>query len=358
MIFAGDTRPSENCLTAVQAQLQTRTQNQQNIYEVNAQGGLFELPAGQVRAAVGFQFRENRAQFIPDILQSTSSFADQVVGVYPTGYMDARILTRDTYAELLIPILRDQGLKNLELEFGGRYSNYSATDSTFTYKVALNAELNDWFRLRGGYNRATRAPNLGELFLATQEIFTVGGNFGDPCGLRSNAPYSAAGAIDPLTGEPYPDPQVGAGETDDPQLAPGQTQAGADSAYLICQAMMGGPGSNAMLLGLALLLAPRAARATRDLWRRRMGDGLLRFILALLPAIFLPALYFGFVTLLYVEYMGLGPLPPVPSAGMLLQEAQQHLLVTPLASAATSSRLRTMLAAVNPAAMTITSPLR
>jgi iron complex outermembrane receptor protein len=246
MIFAGDARPSENCLTAVNATLQTRTQNQQNIYEVNAQGGLFDLPAGQVRAAVGFQFRENRAQFIPDILQSTSSFADQVVGVYPTGYLDARMLTRDTYGELLVPVLRDvPGVQSLELELGGRYSNYSATDSTFTYKIAGSLQFNDMLRLRGGFNKATRAPNLGELFLNVQEIFTIGGNFGDPCGLRSNAPYSAAGANDPVTGTPVLDPVVSGTETPIPQLAPGQTQAGADSAYLVCQALMGTTGTTA-----------------------------------------------------------------------------------------------------------------
>jgi outer membrane receptor protein involved in Fe transport len=246
MIFAGDARPSEDCLTAVKAQLQTRTQNQLNSYEINLQGGLFDLPAGQVRAAMGFNFRENRAQFVPDVLQSTSSFADQVVGVYPTGYMDARLLTRDTYAELLVPVLENlPGIRRLELELGGRYSNYSATASTWTYKISGNLQFNDQWRLRGGYNRATRAPNLGELFLATQEIFTIGGNFGDPCGLRTNAPYGAAGAIDPNTNLPYPDPNVTGNETPYPELPPGQTQAGANSAYLICRAMMGNTGATA-----------------------------------------------------------------------------------------------------------------
>jgi hypothetical protein len=83
----------------------------------------------------------------------------------------------------------------------------------------------------GGYNKATRAPNLGELFLNTQEFFGTGGAFGDPCGARSNAPYGAGGvAPDPIPGNP-------ATETT-PQLASGQTLAGAQSAYLICQAMM------------------------------------------------------------------------------------------------------------------------
>ena len=50
-IFNGDAVPSADCQYAVQAPLQTRTQNQQDIFELNLQGGLFDLPAGELRAA-------------------------------------------------------------------------------------------------------------------------------------------------------------------------------------------------------------------------------------------------------------------------------------------------------------------
>ncbi|MEJ1960290.1 MAG: hypothetical protein WDO56_01520 [Gammaproteobacteria bacterium] len=62
-LFKGDARPSDDCLYAVQASLQTRTENQQDIVELNFQGGLFNLPAGEVRAATGYQSRRNSAQF-------------------------------------------------------------------------------------------------------------------------------------------------------------------------------------------------------------------------------------------------------------------------------------------------------
>jgi outer membrane receptor protein involved in Fe transport len=111
-------------------------------------------------------------------------------------------------------------------------------NSEWTYKVLGNWEVKDWLRLRGGYNRATRSPNLGELFLNPQEIFTGGGSFGDPCSVRANAPFGAGG----FTGGV--DPVLSSTEAV-PALAPGQTQAGADSTHLICQQMMGGPGSTA-----------------------------------------------------------------------------------------------------------------
>jgi outer membrane receptor protein involved in Fe transport len=235
MIFRGDVTASDDCRNAVIANLQTRTANQQDIAELNAQGGLFEMWAGEVRGAAGFQYRKNASQFSPDILQSTSSFLDQVVGVYPTGYLDASTSVRDYYGELLVPLVSDLPfMKRLELELGGRYSDYADTDSTFTYKATANVQFTDWLRLRGGYNRATRAPNLGELFLNEQEIFGGGAaNFGDPCSGRSNAPFGAAGVA--------PDPVDNPNELP-PELAASQTVAGATSTYLICQAQMGSVG--------------------------------------------------------------------------------------------------------------------
>jgi outer membrane receptor protein involved in Fe transport len=237
--FAGDARLSNDCYNAINADLQTRAQNKQDIIEVNFQGVLAKMKPGELRAAFGLQNRNNSATFVPDILQSTYSFTDQVVGVYPTGYLDAGTKAHDAYLETLVPLLADhKGFRRLELELGARYSKYDqgATDSATTWKALINWEINDWLRFRGGFNRATRAPNIGELFLNQQEIFTVGGNnYGDPCGLRSTAPFGAAG-----TG---PDPILTAGETQ-PVLAPGSTAASAASARLICEAMMGAAGAN------------------------------------------------------------------------------------------------------------------
>ena len=229
-LFAGDAKPTDDCLYAVQAVLQTRTENQQDIIELNFEGGLFNLPAGEVRGAAGYQGRRNSAQFNPDILQSTASFTDQVIGVYPTGYLNAETSVKDYYGELLVPVVGGMKfLKKVELDLGGRQSNYSNTKDTFTFKINGNIEVNDEVRFRGGFNRATRAPNLGELYLNLQQVFGAGGSFGDPCGPLSNSPFGAGGAI------PNPYPNV-AGNS---KLAGGQTAAGAQSTYLICQQQMG-----------------------------------------------------------------------------------------------------------------------
>jgi outer membrane receptor protein involved in Fe transport len=236
--FRGDQPLSQDCFNAINATLQTRAQNTQDIVELNFEGSLAEMRAGDLRMAAGYQMRENSATFVPDILQSTVSFTDQVIGVYPTGYMDASTSVDDLYLEMLVPLVADvRGIQRLELELGARTSDYEHTDKENTYKALLNWEINDWVRLRGGFNRSTRAPNLGELFLGQQEIFQIGGNnFGDPCALRSAAPYGAGGTgVDPVF-----DPTL---ETQ-PQLAAGQTPQGAASARLICEAMMGTLAAN------------------------------------------------------------------------------------------------------------------
>ncbi|MES2625305.1 MAG: TonB-dependent receptor [Pseudomonadota bacterium] len=234
--FKGDLPMSEDCFNAIAANLQTRTQNKQDIIELNFQGALVDLPAGESRWAAGYQNRRNSAKFYPDILQSTVSFTDQVIGVYPTGAMDAGTSVDDYYAEALVPVVSDVPfIQMLELELGARYSDYQHTDAETTWKALANWEINDRLRIRGGFNRATRAPNLGEMFLNSQEIFAVGGqNFGDACGLRSNSPFGAGGAL--------PDPQLAPGEPPT-SLAPGQTTAGQVSTLLICQALMGGAGN-------------------------------------------------------------------------------------------------------------------
>jgi outer membrane receptor protein involved in Fe transport len=231
-IFNGDAKPSDDCVYAVAAPLQSRTEVQQDIGELNLQGGLFELPAGEVRAAAGYQYRRTAAQYSPDILQSTAEFTDSALGLYPAGYMDSTTKARDVYGELLVPVLKDFGVRKFELELGGRHSDYDLTDSTFTYKMLGNLEINDFVRLRGGYNRATRAPNLGEMFLPLQQTRLGDSTYGDPCGVASNSPFGAGGAIpNPVPGQPS-------------AVAGGQTAAGAQSTYLICRAQMGTAGAD------------------------------------------------------------------------------------------------------------------
>ena len=242
-IFNGGAAASADCLYAVEAVLQESTTTQQDVLELNLQGGLFNTWAGEVRAAAGYQSRRNAAQFTPDILQSSASIIDQAVGISPTGYMYAQTKAHEYYAEALVPVLQDFFVKKVELELGARFSEYSLTDHTLTWKALANVEITDRIRFRGGYNRATRAPNLGEMFLPQQQGGPGAASaYGDPCSLRSNSPFGAGGAFTVANATQLLYDVFAGSKT--PTLAAGQTAAGAESARLICVAQMDALNAN------------------------------------------------------------------------------------------------------------------
>ena len=189
---------SEDCLEAMRADLKNRSKFRQTIVETNLQGGLFALPAGDVRAAVGASYREMEYQFLNDTLTTQGrSYLSQALGIYPSGEVDAMIDVKEVYGEVLVPILADTPFfRELNLELGGRMSDYSTTGTSWTYKALLDWAVNDWFRIRGGYNRAERAPNIGELFLAAQQTFGVN-NRGDVCSRLNPFGFSANPAVNP-----------------------------------------------------------------------------------------------------------------------------------------------------------------
>ena len=183
---------SEDCLAAIRADLKNRTYTRQTIAEANAQGKLIDLPAGELRAALGASYRELDFEFTNDTLTTQgTSFQDQALGIYPSGDSEGFFDVKEVYGELLVPILADiPFIQQLNLELGGRVSNYSTTGTSYTYKILGDWEVTDWLRFRGGYNRAERAPNIAELYLARQQTFGFN-NVGDLCSRANPGPYSA-----------------------------------------------------------------------------------------------------------------------------------------------------------------------
>jgi outer membrane receptor protein involved in Fe transport len=183
---------SQDCLNAIKADIKTRSVMKQTVWEGDFQGSLFHLPAGDVKAAVGLSYRSNDYVFENDTLTTQGeSFIEQAVGLYPSGNSSGRITAKELYGELLVPVLSDlPGIKKLELELGGRASKYNTTGTSLTYKAIANWEVTHWLRFRGGYNRAERAPNIAELYLAPQQTFAYAAG-GDVCSINNSLKYSA-----------------------------------------------------------------------------------------------------------------------------------------------------------------------
>ncbi|MXP26416.1 TonB-dependent receptor [Altererythrobacter indicus] len=128
--------------------------------------------------ALGGEYRKYTADQVSD---SASSTQDEVLGTgAPSPSYSGEYDVWEAYAELNVPLIEDQPFINsLSAEGGIRYSHYSTSGDTWTYKGGLNWEPIDGLRFRGNYQHAVRAPNLEELFLPAST--GLGSLSKDPC---------------------------------------------------------------------------------------------------------------------------------------------------------------------------------
>ena len=130
-----------------------------------------------VQVAFGAEYRQDRLESTTDVTFSSGDGAGQGG---PTIGISGATHVAEGFAEAKIPIAQDQDMaKDLSLELAARYSSYDHI-TTNTYKVGADWAPTDDFRLRGSYDRAVRAPNVVDLFLAQgTNLFDMAH---DPCG--------------------------------------------------------------------------------------------------------------------------------------------------------------------------------
>ncbi|MCD9029556.1 TonB-dependent receptor [Luteimonas sp. BDR2-5] len=191
---------SPECRDYLVAATASSTRFDQEVLEANLQGGLFDLPAGEVRFAAGLGWRRNSYEFLPDRLLRQGG----IVGVPARGPSSGSTSVREAYVEALVPLLYDRPLAHaLDLGLGYRYSDYDVSGGVDTYKLDFNWALTPGLRLRGGYQRAVRAPSVGELYVAAEtesnSYGLVANGQGDQCEagspLRSGANAAAVEAL-------------------------------------------------------------------------------------------------------------------------------------------------------------------
>lgn len=168
------------------------------IASASVSGFLGELTegAGDIGFAVGGEYRKVAARFLPD----TALASGDVVGFNAGSPTDGQYDVKEIFAELNIPVF-DNGSQRLELSGAARYSDYSLDNvgGVWTYAGGVEFGVTPDITLRGQYQRAVRAPNVGELF-GGQAIGFPGAT--DPCGIAANAGNAAITAICVATGVP------------------------------------------------------------------------------------------------------------------------------------------------------------
>ncbi len=144
-------------------------------------GDLFEMPAGAVATAFGVEYREEVISVRPNEAQLLNDLAAQAIA--PTVVEGGYDLF-EVFGEARVPILNDQfGLQGLALEGAVRFADYSTVGQVTTWNTNLDMDVNEQLKIRAGYSRAIRAPNLDEL------LAPVGAGFRpvtDPCVAENN----------------------------------------------------------------------------------------------------------------------------------------------------------------------------
>jgi len=166
----------------------------QTVVQGSVQGSLFKLPAGDVQLAILADTRRNTYKFNP----STSLSSGDIEAVVASSASQGHTSVKEIAVELKVPLLRDVPFfQDLSVDAAARYSDYKPTGGVWAWKADLKWTPVDALLLRGGYQRAVRAPNIGELYAAAsggQVTFGTPPLGGEPCDYRTTGRQSANGS--------------------------------------------------------------------------------------------------------------------------------------------------------------------
>jgi len=132
--------------------------------------------ADSIMVAAGVEHRVEKYARVSDTVFQDGSLLGQGG---PTPGIEGSYNVKEVFAEANIPLLQGvSGFEQLNLDLAYRYSKYNTSGGTDTYRVGFDWEPMDLLRIRAGYNRAVRAPNVAELF-STRSLGLWSGV--DPC---------------------------------------------------------------------------------------------------------------------------------------------------------------------------------
>ncbi len=149
------------------------TTTQLSVFNANASGVLFDLPAGSVHSAFGVEYRELDSEFIAD--QSIARIG------YPLGKPvppPNNYNVKSLYAEFNAPLLENKSYGKLDLNVGVHYGDYSTGESNTTLQGSFNYQPLDSINIRATYNEVFHEPSIDLLFAKPINTFPIAI---DPC---------------------------------------------------------------------------------------------------------------------------------------------------------------------------------
>ena len=166
--------------------LLTRTTQKMAGGQIN--GEVWDLPAGPLGLAAGFEWRKEFSSAVPDALTQAGLNAGNATP--PTS---GEFSVKEIFLESRVPLLKDVPfVKQLDFLGAFRHGDYSSVGSTNSWNAGVEWQVVNDVKLRGTRSLSTRAPNINELYQAPSQDFPSG--LKDPClgvTATSNGQYDA-----------------------------------------------------------------------------------------------------------------------------------------------------------------------
>ena len=146
----------------------------QDVVSGSINGDLFSLWGGPVAISFGGEYRHEKSTEVYDpFTQAGLSAGNQITNT------QGSFNVKEGFVEVLAPIVEDRpGLHYLGLEGAARYADYSTVGGVWSFKGGGTYAPTADIRFRAIYSRATRAPNIGELYSSISQTFPA---VQDPC---------------------------------------------------------------------------------------------------------------------------------------------------------------------------------
>ncbi|MGE7199371.1 TonB-dependent receptor domain-containing protein [Brevundimonas naejangsanensis] len=147
-----------------------RTIYDEKVVSLGLDGPLFTLPAGEVSAFIGAEWREASIDDTPAIDMQTANIYNFSTAAITRGSDSVW----EVFGEIEVPLLANLPLaQSLTLNASARYTDYKSYGDDTTWKVGLVYTPVNWLTLRGTYGTSYRAPALFEQFVGATSGFNA-----------------------------------------------------------------------------------------------------------------------------------------------------------------------------------------
>ncbi|MGA9334589.1 MAG: TonB-dependent receptor, partial [Rudaea sp.] len=212
-IFGGPGTITQDMLDYILFTENDRSDQKLEMWTANISGDLFQLPAGMLTAATGYEHRHLSGFYTPDSIV----IAGDGNGV-PSTPTSGEYSVDEYYVELNAPLLADMPwTKSLDLSVASRYSDYSTFGSTTNSKIGLRWQPIDDLTLRGTWAEGFRAPSIGELFGSKSRFDAT---LVDPCDGATGQTASNCAQLGVPAGFTQRNPQISVSTGGNPNLQP------------------------------------------------------------------------------------------------------------------------------------------